>query len=283
MRYQRERKQLADRLRSLRDAAGLSGEGLARKLGGGWKQPKVSKIENGRQLPSEEDVRAWCAAVGAPDAVDEVLTLLADAQAERTEFKEVARSIGIAGVQAEILALEAHTTRIGEYQPSMISGLVQTAEYADEALHISSGPGAFGSSEDDIRELIGFRLQRQRVLYDPSKRVEIVMLESALRVRLCSEVTFAGQLDRLLALTGLPSLELTIVPFHARVPVFPMGFRLYDDDLVIVESLSNEEKIEDAETVAKYVGFFDDLRHVGVTGADAAALIQRALAELRSS
>ena len=52
-----------------------------------------------------------------------------------------------------------------------------------------------------------------------------------------STPTLAGQLDRLHAVIGLPTLELGIIPFEAAVPVFPKSdFRLYDD-LVIMESI----------------------------------------------
>lgn len=261
----------------MREAAGLSGAALARELGEGWTQPKVSKIETQRQMPTEDEVRAWANATGAPGDAVGVLALLDAARAERTEY----RSTGAAKLQAEILALESQATRIGEFQPSMMSGLVQTAEYANEALHIPSGPGAFGKTEDDIQEMIAIRLQRQGALYDPAKRVQVVMLESALRVRLCSDATLAGQLDRLLALVGLPSVELTIVPMDVPLPVFPMGFRVYDNDLVIVESLSDESRIEDADNVATYVKLFDLLREAGVTGGEAASLIRGAIAELR--
>ena len=255
----------------------MSGAALARTLGEGWTQPKVSKIETVRQLPTADEIRVWADATGAAGDVAEVLELLDAVRAERTEYK----TAGVASVQAGILALEAQATRIGEFQPSMISGLLQTAEYAHEALHIPGGPTAFGSSEDDIQAMIATRLQRQNALYDPAKTVQVVMLESALHVRLCSDATFAGQLDRLLALLGLPSCELTIIPFEARVPVFPMGFRVYDDDLVIVESISDESRIEDADNVAKYVEFFDLLRDAGVTGGEAATIIQRSIAHLR--
>lgn len=273
--YQRDWKRLADRLRALREAAGLSGAALAETLGGTWRQPKVSKIERQKQMPTEDEVRAWAEATGGDPA--ELLALLDAAEAAKTEY----RSTTAAKLQAEILALESQATRIGEFQPSMMSGLVQTAEYANEVLHIPSGPAAFGKTEDDIQEMIAVRLQRQSALYDPAKRVQIVMLESALRVRLCSDTTLAGQLDRLLAVMGLPSVELTIVPTEARLPVFPMGFRVYDNDLIIVESLSDETRIEDADNVATYVKLFDLLREAGVTGEAAASLTRRAIAELR--
>lgn len=279
MSYQRERKQLADRLRALREAAGFSGAALARELGGGWRQPKISKIENQRQLPSEDDIRAWAAATHAgDDVVEELLEIRDSARVEYTEWQETFREIGAAGAQAQILAMEAQAVRIGEFQPSMISGLVQTAEYARESLHIPSGPAAFGSSEDDIEEMIANRMRRQQVLYDPQKRVEIVMLESALRVKLCSDETLAGQLDRLIAVSGLAGVEIRIVPFEAQVPVFPLsGFRIYDDALVIVESISGEQELSDPEEVERYARFFDLLRDAGGSGSDAVHILRRAM------
>lgn len=52
------REALGKRLRDLRRDAGLTGRGLA--VLAGWHSSKVSKIEDGRQGPSEEDIRAWC-------------------------------------------------------------------------------------------------------------------------------------------------------------------------------------------------------------------------------
>jgi len=46
-----------------------------------------------------------------------------------------------------------------------------------------------------------------------------------------------------MAVSGLSSLELGIIPFETAVPVFPLsGFRLYDG-LVIVESIVQERHL----------------------------------------
>jgi len=42
-------------------------------------------------------------------------------------------------------------------------------------------------------------MQRQQVLYQPAKQVQVVMLEGALRALVVSAPTLVGQLDRLLA------------------------------------------------------------------------------------
>lgn len=54
--------------------------------------------------------------------------------------------------------------------------------------------------------MVAKRLQRQQVLYQHGKQVTVVMLEGALRARVVSAPTLAGQLDRLMAVSGLASL-----------------------------------------------------------------------------
>ncbi|MGQ0773017.1 MAG: helix-turn-helix domain-containing protein [Pseudonocardiales bacterium] len=54
------RVRLAARLRELRTATGLSGNRFAAHIG--WDQSRVSKLETGAQLPTDEDLRTWVAA-----------------------------------------------------------------------------------------------------------------------------------------------------------------------------------------------------------------------------
>ncbi|GAA3466461.1 helix-turn-helix domain-containing protein [Nonomuraea roseola] len=65
------REALGRRLRELRTGAGLNGKEFAERLG--WIATKVSKIEHGKQTPTEEDVRAWADATAAPADQAELL------------------------------------------------------------------------------------------------------------------------------------------------------------------------------------------------------------------
>ncbi|MGC9537143.1 helix-turn-helix domain-containing protein [Streptomyces sp. UG1] len=70
----RDRKDLAETLRSLRHASGLSGERLALRCN--MSQTKISRIETGRTLPSVIDVERILKALAVPDEVaDELLSL----------------------------------------------------------------------------------------------------------------------------------------------------------------------------------------------------------------
>jgi transcriptional regulator with XRE-family HTH domain len=278
--YQRERGRLAEALKALRVGAGLSGARLAEMLG--WQQSKVSKIETRKQLPAEEDISAWVSAAGgSSQTASELLTVLRGARVEYAAWKDAYRDSGAGAVQADILELEAQTTRIAEFQPAFVPGLLQTSEYAREYLHLPCGPLSFGADEDAVDQMVAKRMQRQQVLYQHGKQVTVVMLEGALRARVVSAPTLVGQLDRLMAVSGLASLELCIIPFEAPVPVFPLsGFRLYDD-LVIVESIVGEQQLAEADDVARYEKYLELLRDAASTGAEAAAVIRRSLESLR--
>lgn len=278
--YQVEKRRLGERLKALRLNAGPTQAALAKQLG--WGQPKVSKIETGPQTPSTEDIEAWAAAVGAgPEIVDQLLDRLARVRVEYAHWSDAYATTGAGGVQEEILALEAQSTRIAELQPSMIPGLLQTAEYARDLLHLPSGPSALGATEADIDRMVAIRLQRQQVLYDPAKHVDVVILEGALHTRLCGVDALIGQLDRLAAVAGLPSLDLGIVQRESPVPVFPLsGFRLYDD-LVILETISGEQQLSEPEDIALYERLFRLLQETARHGKEATAIARRALADIQ--
>jgi transcriptional regulator with XRE-family HTH domain len=277
--YQRERRRLAEALKALRAAAGFTGAQLAEQIG--WQQSKISKIETLKQLPDEDDIRVWSSATGgSPAAVDRMLATLRSARAEYAAWKDAYRVSGAGGVQEEILALEARSTRIAEFQPAFMPGLLQTADYAREVLHMPCGPLTFGSDDADIQRAVTVRMQRQQALYDTGKHVQIVMLEGALLSRVVSVPVLTAQLIRLIDLAGLPSLELGIIPFSAGVRVWPVsGFRLYDD-LVIVESLVGEQQLSEPEDVSRYERYLELLRETASSGPGAVTIIRRALASI---
>lgn len=78
------------------------------------------------------------------------------------------------------MELAAQTTRMAEFQPGMISGLLQTG-YAREFLHLACGPLRYGQDEEQIDQMVAKRMQRQQALYQSAKRVQVVMLAGSLR------------------------------------------------------------------------------------------------------
>ena len=247
----------------------------------GWQQLKVSKIETRKQLPGEDDIAAWVGAVGAaPETASDLLAMLRGARVEYAAWKDAYRESGVGGVQADILELEAQTTRIAEFQPAFVPGLLQISEYAREYLYLPCGPLSFGVDEAAVDQMVANAATPAGAL--PAWQAgHSGHAEGALRARVVSAPTLAGQLDRLMAVSGLASLELCTIPFEAAVPVFPLsGFRLYDD-LVIVESIVGEQQLAEADDVARYEKYSELLRGAASTGTEAAAVIRRSLESLR--
>jgi transcriptional regulator with XRE-family HTH domain len=270
---------LAARLRQLRETAGLSGNALARRMG--IVQSRVWKIENARLLPVDKDIWAWAEAAGQGEQTAALLEMLAEARTEQQFSTAFQRKGGAAALEERIRATEDQATRIGEFQAAVIPGIVQTADYARELMSVASGPRAWGSDDADVEDKISSRLRRQEILYGSSKRVQVVVHEAALRVLIASPGAMAGQLDKLLAVSRLPAVELGVIPFGQRMPAYPLGFRIYDDDTVVTESTSQEAEITDPAEVAVYAGAFEALRHAAVTGDEARQLIAAAAESLR--
>jgi transcriptional regulator with XRE-family HTH domain len=261
----------------MREATGMTGVAFAQRLG--WHQTRLSKIETGRQFPTTDDIAAWAHAAGAEPGA--LLDQRERARAEHQSWAEQYRRAGSAAAkQASIGGRYESAAHVAKFQPVMIPSQIQTYQYAAELLRAPSGPGAFGASEDDIERMAEARMARQQVLYKPGKRIEVVILEAALRTRLVSPAAMAGQLDRMLALTGLTALDLGIIPAATIVPVYPTsGFVIFDSDVVVVETLGGEDEINDSDEVTKYVEWFGLLYRAAVHGREAAGLIRAVLDE----
>ncbi len=273
-----QRGRLGDRLRELRATRFRSGAAMARHLD--WQQTRVSKLELGAQLPSDDDLDAWVAATAAGrDVRVELGELLTQARIEHRTWAEDYRLGGIAASQAQIGELEAQATIIREYQPSMIPSIVQTVAYAREMLTAPGGPVLVGATPDAVETLIAERVKRQALLYERHRQVQIVLGQAALTVHFGSVDTLIGQLDRLVAVAGLPSVDLRVLPAQAPSPILPLGgFSIHDDDTLWFETLTQEMRCTDPQEIAAHTRAFELAREAA--GPDPVTLIQRVAGEL---
>jgi len=251
----RGRQEFGARLRQLRQEAGLTGTELAVALG--WAQSKVSRIETGKQSTTTDDVRAWTAVVRAPPSlVDDLIADLRSLRVEHAAWRRQLRA-GHAPKQRALIALEAAATLDRTFQPLFIPGLLQTADYAR---HVLAGLTRPRETPNDIELAVRLRMKRQEVLYDPDKRFRFLLTEGALRNQVGPTATQRRQLDRLLMLGGLDTVELAVIPFGVELPVvMHHAFSIEDDDLVLVETFSAELSLRDRDDVALYVRVFETL------------------------
>ncbi len=186
---------------------------------------------------------------------------------------------GMRHVQQRILEEEAEVRSFRVFQTMIVPGLVQTPEYARVCL--SHSEPLFGPRHD-VDETVRIRMRRQEMLHKPDRQVHLVILESALRLRLCERDVMLGQLDRLLAVETLPSVTLGVIGFNARYgAAFPKhGFSLLDDDHVNVETFSTELTITQPREIELYGKIFDSLAGIASYGDAARRIIQRAIDDL---
>jgi len=276
---------LAARLHEIRAAAGLSGNALAQRMG--VVQSRVWKIENRKLLPTENDIAAWVQASGAGDeTAAELLEMLAGARTEQAFGSVLRGKGGPAAFQERVRLVEERSRRIGEFQVGVIPGLLHTEDYTRELVNLPGGLRSWGADDAAIEAMINARLRRTEILTNSAKRVQFVIGEAALRIRVVSPETLAGQLDKLLSVIRLPSVELGVIGFGQRMPAYPLGFRVYDDDLIVVESIAGEREYTrkaEPDAVTTFLEAFGELRQAASTGTEAETLIRQALDDLRSA
>lgn len=272
---QQARQALGLRLRELRRQSGLTGRELAGQLG--WPASKISKLENGRQTPTDSDLRVWANATGAEKVVAELVASLHTLESQHAEWRRQLRG-GLRSHQVELARLDEKTKLFRAFESTFIPGLLQTAEYArarfTQSIRVLKVP-------NDVDEAVRVRLQRQEILYRSDKRFHFLLTEAVLRYRLCPVEVMLAQLDRLVALSAMRNVRLGIIPFETPYSVAPAhGFWLLDEDLVIVETFSAELNLAQPPEIALYSAIFDRLAAIASYGRDARAVIVRVMEEV---
>lgn len=268
--FEQRRKAFGEHLRRLREEAGHTAKVFAARTG--WNAPKVSKIENGHQTASEEDLEAWLAVLDTDEAeADELRRELIDVREERTTWKQELRE-GYRTRQQQSIKLEAESTTIRGVDYGLVSGLLQTPDYARHVLLAASGLHGGG---DDIPDAVRVRMRRQQVLYEPGKTIELLVAEAALWHPIAPPEVMTGQIHRLIATIGMPNVRFGILPLRRRLPHPPGESFWILDRIVLVETVTGERRIVDPDEVDLYQKLADRLWKTAVEGDDARALLLR--------
>lgn len=113
---------------------------------------------------------------------------------------------------ADAAELEKHAITISEYAPMLVPGLLQTESYA-RALTRATLPFA---PEEEIEEHVRARLDRQRLLGDPTTpQLWAVIHEAVLRVPMGGSAIMCEQLLRVAELGRAHRIMVQVLPFEA--------------------------------------------------------------------
>ncbi|MFE0525870.1 helix-turn-helix transcriptional regulator [Streptomyces sp. NPDC058954] len=264
---------LGMRLRLLRREAGLTGAVLAQRARVG--QPTVSKVENGRMVPSLDVLDRLSRALGLDEATAlEVRDLLdaveAAAVSDRPEDGEPSTG---AAVDEEVRSARL----VRSFQCVVLPAMLQSAEYARHVFE--SAPGA---TPESVGRAVAARVDRQSVLYEPGRESVFVLTEAVLRTWPGTPTLMLAQLDRLLAVESLSTVRLGVVPWRRPVPVLPRhGFTLCDRRAVVVETFGAELVSTDSAEVAAYEDTFGRFERAAIFGEDVRKLLLQVMQEFR--
>jgi transcriptional regulator with XRE-family HTH domain len=269
------RSALGKRLRELRTAAGITGRQLAESLS--WPASKVSKLENGRQTPSNQDIRDWTRITGSEAETEALLASLYTLEIQYAEWQRQLRG-GLRPHQHQLAEIDARTHTFRVFEPATIPGLLQTAEYA--RARFAEGVLLFGTP-NDVDYAVRTRMQRQELLYRRDKSFHFVLTESALRYRRSSLEIQLAQLDRLMSLSALPNVKLGIIGFETQFIVGPWhAFWLRDQNRVTIETFSAELNLAQPQEIELYSSIFDQMAGVASYGRAARAIVTRVIDDL---
>jgi transcriptional regulator with XRE-family HTH domain len=176
---------------------------------------------------------------------------------------------------------EQRAVNLRIWQPSSLSGLVQTEAYA--LAQLRTFPGA---TAEQVTERLSARVARQVILTreaPPAPMVWFLIDEAALRRRTGSPMIMADQLERLLTLAKLSNVTIQVVPnvVHAECTG---GFALAEavnGAAAYIETALTGQVFEDAKVVLELSARFDALRTEALRGTESLCLIEEGAREWR--
>ncbi|BAD58726.1 helix-turn-helix domain-containing protein [Nocardia farcinica] len=262
---------LGARLRELRRAAHLSGVDLAARCG--WHSSKISRIERGKQAPSEADLADWCAACDSMAVLDDLVASLRNLRAMYLEWQRTVAA-GHAHRQRQFIKTEGETRLIRWYDPDTMPGLLQTEGYARAILRVCI---SMIGGRDDLEEAVAMRMARKGVLTRAGHRFHILIGEASLYPTVGDNAVMVAQLEHLLGELTRPNLRLGVIPLDAEYRAPATNFVIYDRDRVLTETVSAELTITRPSEIALHEKTFAVLAEQAVYNDAARALILRAL------
>lgn len=192
---------LATELRRLREAAGLTARQAAALLG--VSPAQITHIESALAGVSEKRLRRLGSHYSCTD--DEFLDALVTMATDRTRgWWEEYRGL-LPSSFLDLAELDHHATFLQEVAILYVPGLLQTEDYA-RAVFSARVPEL---PDDELELRVEHRTRRQRITIP----YELVIHESALRIRVSDRAASRAQLTKLLEVSEADNITISVIPF----------------------------------------------------------------------
>lgn len=276
------RLRLAAELIELREAAGLTHEQLAARIGQPRSRSKISRLENGRIRPAQAEILKILEALDVTgERWDRLMEVARDA-AERGWWVDYGEDMGVR--QAVYADLEAGASRIREFQQTFIPGLLQIPEFTRQR---SDADAHFGPVSYTVPRASQARQQRQKmVLRQGGPTYEVVLDEVAVRRWSAPPQILRRQLEYLVQLLpATPAVKLRVLPVDAKIEGYVVprsAFSLYaypdkaDPRVVAVDTVTSDlvlTTLGEADQVERYEALFSALAAASRTPEDSIAFL----------
>ena len=232
------RRRLAAELREIRESKGKSGDAVAAALK--WSPSKISRYERARTGLQPREVERLLDYYEITGARRTLLLALAEDAAQKGWWEEYADALS-ADYQ-QFIGLEHEASSIAIWHVDVVTGLLQTEEYARHIIGSYSrvepvAPGMIG-------RLVRVRIRRQQVLNRDGLQLSVVLDESVLKRRIGDKPVMYDQLMRLVKEADRPNLTLQVLPLDAQHSVFGESFVIFsfgqDADAMLQDVVSTE-------------------------------------------
>ncbi|MCN0179512.1 helix-turn-helix domain-containing protein [Salinispora arenicola] len=255
-------------LRTHREAAGLTLESAADEISS--TRSTLSRYENAQTLVSPAIVRALLTLYGvAPDEVAAAVQLAKDA---RKPGWWVSYSYLLDRRTIDFIALEAEATGIANFEPSVVPGLLQTADYVRGVMR--GGPHTL--TDDEVEQRVQLRLDRQQRLTAPNPPIlDAIIDEGALLRPVGDRTVTAAQLEHLLKASDLPNVTIQVIPLAAgyhrgtRGSLHILEFADPEDPFIAsVETVAGQMVLDRPGDLRTCTKIMEHLRSVALSPAD---------------
>ncbi|MFF7351401.1 MULTISPECIES: helix-turn-helix domain-containing protein [Streptomyces] len=184
---------------------------------------------------------------------------------------------------AEVVELERVATRICEFAPALVPGLLQTAGYA-RAVTLAMNPFA---SDEYIEDKVQGRLERQHILKDATRPVFWVVLhENVLRIPVGGPAVMAEQLEHVSALARGRAALVQVLPYAAGPYSLMNGMlKLMEFEeappTAYTEAVYSGTLLDNPAVVKRACASYDLLRAAALSPEASRALIESAAEDFR--
>jgi len=250
-------------VRRARRAAGWTLTEFGQRIG--YDPGQISRIENGKRPPTELFAQMCDRA-------------FPDRDGWFTEFYAESRTwIATPPWFRSWVEHEQHAATLRIWQLGVLSGLLQTEEYARAILAVNPGV-----TDDQVSERLAARLARQAILTRDDPPVAWFLVdEAALRRCIGSPQVMAAQAAHLAGVARLPNVTIQAVPNIAHAGL--LGGFAVAEHAAYVETAVAGQVFEDPDIIAGLLTRFDTLRSEAFRGSESLTLTERMCEEWKAA